>query len=163
MWTAADHDGRTVGRGVCGRMHILRTGSGGHGASGGLDLFEHAKPSLDGLIVGIEIGCSGIRVDGVADLIIAALIETSEIEPDFGDVRVDANGARVSVEGIAVLIDVVVEDADAAPEGRIATVPIDRLLVGLVCLLVFLDGHKGTTEEIPALRIGTVCKKETRG
>jgi hypothetical protein len=42
---------------------------------------------------------------GYGDLVIAALVETPEVEPDFREVRVDADRARVCVKCVAVLVD----------------------------------------------------------
>jgi hypothetical protein len=51
------------------------------------------------------------------------------------------------------LVDLVVKNTNRAPEGRIATIAVDRLLIGFICLGVFRHGHVATTEEIPALSV----------
>lgn len=62
----------------------------------------------------------------------------AEVIPDFGDVWVQPDGTGVCIKRISVLIDLVVEDSDGTPEGRVAAITIDRLLVGFICLRVLL-------------------------
>jgi hypothetical protein len=90
-------------------------------------------------------------------LVVAALIQTSKIEPDFRDVGIDADSTRISVESVTVLADLKIEYANGAPESRIATVPVNGLLVSLVGFVVLLTSHVGTTKKIPALSIRRIC------
>jgi hypothetical protein len=80
----------------------------------------------------------------------------SKIVPNLGNVRVESNGSAVGIEGVPVLVDLVVQDTDGTPEGWVATVAVDGLLVRLVCLRVLLLRHVAPSEQIPALRIGLV-------
>lgn len=82
--------------------------------------------------------------------------QSSEIVPNLRDVRVQADGTRVGVQSIPILIDLIVENTDGAPEGGIATVAVYGLLVGLICLGVFLLRHVATTQKVPTLRIVVV-------
>lgn len=147
---------RPMRRSVRRRVDILRSRSSRHRTPIRLYLLQQPQPILDGLVIRVQVRRPRIRINGVPDLIVTALVQTAEVEPDFGDVRVDPDGAGVGVEGVAVLVDVVVEDADAAPERRVAAVSVYGLLVCLVRLLVFLYGHEGAAEEVPALGVGAV-------
>ena len=104
---------------------------------------------------GIELSGLGVCVYGVVDLVITALVQGAKVEPDFGDIRADVNGTGVSIEGVAVLVDLEVEHADGAPEGRVAAVAVHGLLVGLICLVVLLTGHVCAPKKIPALSISS--------
>jgi hypothetical protein len=114
----------------------------------------------DGNVTGIELCYTSVCINGVSDLVVAALIQASKVKTDFGDVRVDADGTRVSVEGVTVLTDLKIEYVDGAPEGRIATVPVDSLLVSLVSFVVLLTSHVGMIEKIPALCIRRIYNDE---
>jgi hypothetical protein len=146
---------RTVA-GVRCRMDVLGPGSSRQGTAIGLYISKQIEPLGDMRVARIQLCSPSIGVNGIGDLVVAAFIKRAKIEPDFGDIRVDPNGARVSVQGIAELIDVVIEDANAAPERRVAPVAIHCLLVGFVGLLVFLAGHVSTTQEVPALGIARI-------
>lgn len=89
----------------------------------------------------VKVGCSGVRVQSIACLVVARLIQSSEIVPDFGDVRIQSDSSRVRIKGISVLVDLIVKDTNRAPEGRVTTITIDSLLVSFVCLGVFLLRH----------------------
>ena len=86
----------------------------------------------------IQVRSSGVCVERVTSLVVARLVEGAKVVPDLGDVGVQADGTRVSVECISVLIYLVVEHADRAPEGRVPAVTINGLLVGFVRLWVLL-------------------------
>lgn len=79
--------------------------------------------------------------------------QCAEVIPHFRNERVEPNGARVRVQRISVLIDLIVQDTDGAPEGRVTTLAVDRLLVGLVCFGILLLGHVASAQEVPALSI----------
>lgn len=108
----------------------------------------------------IEFASSRVSIDGIRDLIVAALVETAQVEPYFGDVRVDSDGTGISIECITELIDLEVEYSDGAPECGVASVAINGLLICLVCLVILLPSHVSTTEEIPALSIRRVWDKQ---
>ena len=67
--------------------------------------------------------------------------QSAKVVPNLRDVGVEANGSGVCVEGVAILVDLVVQDAYGAPECGIASVTVDCLLVGLVSLWEFLLCH----------------------
>jgi hypothetical protein len=104
----------------------------------------------------IELARPGIGVDGIGNLIVAALVEAAQIEPHFGDIGVDADGTRISVQGIAELVDLEVENADRAPEGWVATVSVNGLLIRLIGFTIFLAGHISAAQKVPTLRIGRI-------
>ena len=138
-------------------MHVLWARCGGQTAPRDLRGLEEGEAMTDNLILGVELARAGVSVDGVGDLVVAALVEGAEVEPDFGDVRVYADGAGVGVESVAVLVDLEVEHSDGAPEGGVAAVTVDGLLIGFVSFVVFLTLHVCAAEEVPALCIGRIC------
>ena len=96
---------RDYGTRISRRMHVLWTrGSWQLGASS-LRMPYELKSLRDDDVAGIEFAGAGIGVDGVGDLVIATLVQSTEGEPHFGDVGVDADGSGISVEGVAVLVD----------------------------------------------------------
>jgi hypothetical protein len=139
--------------GVRRRVHVLRTRRWGELTASSLCLLQKLEALGDGGVAGIELSGSGVGVYSVVDLVITALVQGAKVEPDFGDIRVDANGTGVSIEGVAVLVDLEVQNADGAPERRVSPVAIDSLLVCFIRLVVLGSGHIRTTEQVPALRI----------
>jgi len=106
----------------------------------------------------VELCSSGVRVERIIGLVVTRLVECAKIIPNFRYVRVQADCARVSVESIAVLIDLVIQNTNRAPKSGVSAIAIDSLLVCLIGLWVLLLRHVATTEEVPALRVGLVCK-----
>lgn len=82
--------------------------------------------------------------------------QSPKVVPDFRDIWVQANRSGIRIESISVLIDLIIKHANGAPEGGVAAISINRLLVGFVRLGVFLLGHVASPEKIPALRIRIV-------
>jgi hypothetical protein len=119
-------------------------------------VLEHMHTLFDGFLLGVEFGSPKVGVDCVSDLIVARFVQTSQIEPDLADVRVEADSSRVGVESITVLVNLVIQNTDRTPEGRISAISVDSLLICLVCLVVSLTGHVGPTQQVPALRIVAV-------
>lgn len=64
--------------------------------------------------------------------------QSSKVIPDLRDVGVQADSTRVRIEGIPVLVNLVVQDTDGAPEGWVAAVAVDSLLVCLVGFRILL-------------------------
>lgn len=151
-----EHRRRSMSTCIRSRVNVLRTGSSGHRPSIGLHVLQQPQPRLDHLVVRIQVRRSRVRINRIANLIVARFVKRSQVEPDFGDVRIDPNRSGIGIEGISVLVDVVIKDADGTPECGVATVPIDGLLVGLIRFLVFLDSHIGSAEKVPALRIAAI-------
>jgi len=134
-------------------MNILRSRSYRKLSTSMLCSSEKLKTLCDGNIVRIKFCSTSISINSVSNLIVAALIETAEIKPDFRDIGIDADSTRVGVKRISKLIDLEVKDTDRTPESRIATIPIHSLLISFICLVVLLTRHVGTTQEVPALSI----------
>ena len=86
-------------------------------------------------------------------MVIATLVQTAEVKPDLGDIGIDANGARVGIQGIPVLVDLEVQDTDRTPESGVTAVAVYGLLICFVGFVVFLTGHVGTTKKVPTLGI----------
>jgi hypothetical protein len=64
--------------------------------------------------------------------------QSSQVVPDLGDVRVQAYCAGVCIKCISVLVNLVIQNANRAPECRVPSIAIDCLLIGLVRLWVLL-------------------------
>jgi hypothetical protein len=137
-------------------MDVLRTWCSRKLTTSCLGILQELQALSDGNIAGIELCCTGVCIDGVGNLVVATLVQTSKIKPDFGDIWIDADSTRVSIESVTVLVDLKIEYTDGAPEGRITTVPVDRLLVSFVSLVVLLTSHISTTKKIPTLSIGRI-------
>lgn len=148
---------RYGGVGVGSRVDVLWAWGGGKLTPGRLGVLQEMETLGDNGVAGVELRSAGISIDGIGDLVIAALVQAAEVEPDLRDVGVDADGPRVRIQCVAELIDLKVEDADGAPEGRVSAVAVDGLLISFVCLVVLLTCHVSTPEEIPALGIRRVC------
>jgi hypothetical protein len=62
----------------------------------------------------------------------------TEVVPHLRNVRVQANSSGVRVKSIAVLVDLVVQHTNTAPERRVAAVTIHGLLISFIGFGVFL-------------------------
>lgn len=142
---------------VCRRMNVLRRWWRWQGHTIPLRVPKQVKSVFDRGIVRVQVLCTSVRIDRVVDLVITGLVQTAEVVPNLADVRVESDCSRVRVQGVTILVDLVVEHPDGAPEGRITAVSVDGLLVRLVRLVVLLATHKCSTEEIPTLGVGSVC------
>lgn len=95
------------------RVHILRQRSAGLvGKTIGRLALEQGETRLDVDVRRIKISCAGVRVKSVTGLVVAGLIKRAKVVPDFRDVRVEADGARIRVQCITVLVDLVVKHTD---------------------------------------------------
>jgi hypothetical protein len=139
-------------------MNILRTRSGGKLSTSGLGRLQQLQSLRDDRIARVEFARPGISIDGIGYLVVATLVKASEIEPNFGNVRVDSYGTGVGIKSIAKLVDLEVENSYRAPEGWIASVAVDGLLIGFVCLVVLLTCHISAAEKVPALGIRWIWK-----
>ena len=101
----------------------------------------------------VKIGRALVRVKCIGGLVIAGLVQGSKVVPDLRNIGVESNSTRVGVQRIAILVDLIVQHTDTAPECRVTPVAVDGLLVCLVCLRVLLLGHVASTEKVPALCI----------
>lgn len=147
---------RNDGAGVSRRVNVLWWRCSRQLSTRGLRMLEHLQPLGDGPVVLVELSRTGIGVDGVGDLVVATLVQTAEVEPHFGDVRIYPNSTGVGIKSVTELVDLEVKDTDGAPESRVAAVPIDSLLIGLIGLVVLLAGHVCPTQKIPTLSIGGI-------
>jgi hypothetical protein len=139
------------------RRHVLRKWCASLvGQTVGRLTLEERKPGFDVHVGRIELSSSRVGIQGVVGLVVARLVQGTEIVPDLRDVGVEADGPRVSIQSITILVDLIVQHTDGAPEGRVATITVDGLLVGLICLGILLLRHVAATEEVPALRISLV-------
>ena len=77
--------------GISGWMHILGTRCGGKLSTGCLCLLQKLQALSDRRIPGVQLCSSSVGIDSVGNLVVAALVQTSEIKPNFGDVWVNAN------------------------------------------------------------------------
>src|SRR5713101_5629778 len=90
---------------------------------------QNLQPFHDHSVRRVEFFCSEIRIDGVLQLTVAALVQGTKVEPHFRNVWVESNGACVSVESVFVLVDLEVEDANRDPECRVPAIAVYRLLI----------------------------------
>jgi hypothetical protein len=136
------------------RMHILgKRGAGLVGKTVGRLSLEQSKTRLDVDVGGIEVSSPRVCVERITSLVVARLVQRTKIIPNLRNVRVEANGTRVRVKRVAVLVDLVVEHTNRAPECRVATVTVYCLLVRFVGLGVLLLRHVATTEKVPTLSV----------
>ena len=123
----------------------------------------------------VEISGPLICIEGIGCLIVARLVlrmvsswhakqiylnssyQSAKVVPDFGDVWIQADSTGVSVQRIAVLIDLVIQHSDRAPEGRIPAITVNGLLVCFVRFWIFLLCHVTSAKEIPALCVVLIC------
>ena len=136
------------------RMHILgKRRAGLVGKTVGRLSLEQSKARLDVNVGGIKVSSPRVCVKRITSLVVAGLVQRTKIVPNLRNVGVEANRTRVRVKRVAVLVDLVVENTDRAPEGRVATVAVDCLLVRFVRLGVLLLRHVASTEKVPALGV----------
>lgn len=64
--------------------------------------------------------------------------QSAKVVPDLGNVWVEAYRAGVRIECVSVLVNLVIQDSNGAPESRVPAITVDSLLVCLVCLGVLL-------------------------
>lgn len=64
--------------------------------------------------------------------------QSSKVVPDLGNVRVQAYCAGICIKCISVLVDLVIQNANRAPECRVPPVSVDRLLIGLIRFWILL-------------------------
>jgi hypothetical protein len=135
-------------------MDISR-GRGGWNDNAGI-LFvpsQNLQSFHDDCVGRVEFLCSEIGIDSVLQLTVAALIQRTEVEPHLRNVGVESNGTCVGVEGVFILVDLEVEDANGDPERRVATIAVYCLLISFIGLVVFLLCHVRAAEKIPTLSI----------
>lgn len=82
--------------------------------------------------------------------------QSAEVIPDLRDERVQPDGSAVCIQGVSVLVDLVVQHTNGAPEGWVAAVPIYSLLICFVCLGILLLGHVAPAKQVPALSVAVV-------
>lgn len=140
------------------RVNVLRNGSVALVGSAGrtLTVLEKLETGLDVDIRRIEVGSALVGIECIRCLIVARLIESTEIIPHLRNVGVEPDSTRVGIKRIAVLVDLVVEHTNAAPESRVASIAVHSLLISLICFGVLLLRHVAAAEEVPALCIGLI-------
>lgn len=119
-------------------------------------LIEKVETFLDGDVGGVELFCTHIGIHSVLQLLIAALVKGTKIEPNLRNVRVEPDCAGICIQGVFELANLEVENANGDPKGRITTIAIDGLLISLIRFVVFLGSHICTSEEIPTLSVGRI-------
>ena len=73
---------------------------------------EKSKTSLDVNIGGVQLRSPRVGIERVIGLIVTRLVKGTQIVPDLGYVGVQTNGARVCVECVPVLVDLIVENTN---------------------------------------------------
>lgn len=87
---------------------------------------------------------------------LVATHQSAEVIPDLGDEGVQPNSPAIRIQGVPVLVDLVVQDTNGAPEGWVAAVPIYSLLICFICLRVLLLRHVASAKQVPALSVAVV-------
>lgn len=64
--------------------------------------------------------------------------QCSKVVPDFGDVRIEAYRTGIRIECISVLVDLVIQDTNRAPERRVPAVAVHGLLIRFIRLGILL-------------------------
>jgi hypothetical protein len=64
--------------------------------------------------------------------------QSTQVIPDLGNIRVQPNCPRIGVECVTILVDLVIEHTNGAPERGIPAVTVNGLLVGLISLRILL-------------------------
>lgn len=121
-------------------VDVLRYG-GGHRRTLWVRFSQKFESLADMWVGRVEFAGALVCVQGVLDLVVARLVQRPQIVPDLADVWVQSDSTAVGVQGVTVLVDLVVEDTDGAPEGWVTSVAVHGLLVGLVGLVVVLLHH----------------------
>ena len=137
-------------------MHILRRRRVRERDTVSFCVPEHGEPGLDEAVRRVEIVRTGIRINGVVDLIVARFVQAAEIEPYFRNEGIETNRTGVCVQGVSVLIDLVVEHTNGAPECRVLAISVHGLLICFIGLVVFLTLHERSSKQVPALCIGRI-------
>lgn len=104
----------------------------------------------------IEVGSTLVGVQSICCLVVAGLVQCAQVIPDLGNVGIQSDSTGVRVERVTVLVDLVIQHTDAAPESRVPSITVHGLLVRLVRLGVLLLRHVTATEQVPALCIGLI-------
>lgn len=134
---------------------------------------QELQPRLDVLVGGIQLCGALVGIESIVGLVVARLVlklincapafgvvimtyQCSEVIPHLRDVRVEADRTGVRVQGISVLVDLVVENTDGAPECGVSAITVDRLLVRFIRLGILCLRHIATSQEIPTLGIVVV-------
>lgn len=86
--------------------------------------------------------------------------QSAEIIPNLGNIWVQANGSRVRIESIPILVDLVIQHTNTAPKCWIPAITVNGLLISLVCLRILLLRHIAASQEIPALCVGLIYNSQ---
>ena len=136
--------------------------------SGSLGILQEMQTLCDIRVAQVKHHSASICINSIQDLVIAAVIQATKVEPDLKDVWADADSPQVRSQCITELIYLEVEKADGIPKGGILPIAVDSLLIHFVCLIVLLTCHVCTPKEISALGIqrvynGRVNKTSSKG
>lgn len=98
------------GRLVSLRVDVLWNGSVAlvGSASRTLAVLKKLEAGLDVDIRRIQVGSTLVGIERIGCLVVARLVECTEIIPHLRNVGVEPNGTRVGIERIAVLVDLIV-------------------------------------------------------
>lgn len=132
------------GRKLVGLLGRVGVGSWGRHTRGER-LLEKLEALGDLGVCRRQLGGASIGVDSVRDLG-ARFIQCSQVVPHLGHLWVDPDGPRVGVHGVTVLLHLIVQDANGAPECGVSVVAVHGLLVGLIGEAKILLRHVDTSE-----------------
>lgn len=107
-------------------------------------------------VVGVKLNCMLVSVERIIDLVIAGLVKGAQIVPHLGNIGVDSNGSKVRVERVSKLIDLVIQNTNRAPKGRVVAVAIYSLLICFIRIVIFLLSHVTAAKKIPRLGVSGI-------
>lgn len=108
-------------------------------------------------VIRIKFGSPLVSIKRIVNLVVARLVECAKVVPNLGDEGVQTDCARVRVQGIPVLVDLVVQHTNGTPERWVSPIAIDGLLISLIRFGVLLLRHVAAPKQIPALRVVVIC------
>lgn len=118
-----------------------------------LVLDQLLKTRLDMWISRVQTLSLAVCIQCIGDLVVARLVQCTQIVPDFTDVRVQADGSGVGIKSITVLRNLVIEHTNRAPESGVTRVAVHGLLERLVGSIKVTADHVHTTQVVPRMGI----------
>jgi len=67
------------------------------------------QAGFDVRVLRVELRSPLVGIKCVADLVVAGLVQSTQVVPNLRDKGIQANSPRVCVEGIPILVDLIVE------------------------------------------------------
>ena len=84
-------------------MDVLWARGSGQLTSHSLGVLQEMQMQGDNGVAQVELRSVSICINSIRDLVIAALVQATEVEPDLRDVRVDVDHPRVRIQCVMEL------------------------------------------------------------